>query len=98
MTEHDAFRHGCRTTCNLLPSIARTVTRCKPSGFGLLGDLVAWHVIVADPGSGKTMGIKDLDGVLRFPSHGKHKTRPPVTSQRWTMEKPIWEVVRGERK
>ena len=28
----------------------------------------------------------------------KRKTRPLVTSQRWAMEKTIWEVVGGESK
>jgi hypothetical protein len=33
-----------------------------------------------------------------MPSHDKRKTRTPVISQRWAMEKTLWEVVRGERK
>jgi hypothetical protein len=42
--------------------------------------------------------LSPRNGVLRFPSHDKRKTRTPVTSQRWAMEKTSWEVVGGERK
>ena len=38
------------------------------------------------------------NGVLRFPSHDKRKTRTPNTDQRWAMEQTIWEVVGGESK
>ncbi|HLX56984.1 MAG TPA: hypothetical protein VKR83_08170 [Ktedonobacteraceae bacterium] len=33
-----------------------------------------------------------------FPARSKSKTRLPNVEQRWTMEKPIWKVVGGERK
>jgi hypothetical protein len=42
--------------------------------------------------------LSPRNGVLRFPSHDKRKTRTPYTEQRWDMEKTIWEVVGGERK
>ena len=45
-----------------------------------------------------TRTLSPRNGVLRFPAHSKRKTRTPVTSQRWAMEKTIWEAVGGERK
>ena len=38
------------------------------------------------------------NGVLRFPSHDKRKTRTPNTDRRWALGKTAWEVVGGERK
>ena len=44
----------------------------------------SWHVIVADPGSGKTMGIRDMI-----------KTTTPNTGQRWGKGEPDWNVIGG---
>jgi len=49
------------------------------------------------PDCARTRTLSPRNGVLRFPSHDKRKTRTPVTSQRWAMQKTIWEVVGGER-
>ncbi len=46
----------------------------------------------------RTRTLSQRNGVLRFPSHDKRKTRTPNTEQRRAMEKTIWEVVGGERK
>jgi hypothetical protein len=54
--------------------------------------------LVECPACGRTRTLSPRNGVLRFPAHDKRKTRTPVTSQRWAMEKTIWEVVGGERK
>ncbi len=35
---------------------------------------------------------------MTHPVFDKRKTHTPNTEQRWAMEKPIWEVVGGERK
>ena len=54
--------------------------------------------LVACPDCARTRTLSPRNGVLRFPAHSKRKTRTPVTSKRWAMEKTIWEVVGGERK
>jgi len=54
--------------------------------------------LVECPDCARTRTLSPRNGVLRFPAHSKRKTRTPVTSQRWAMEKTIWEVVGGERK
>jgi len=48
--------------------------------------------------TGAAPALEPRRGVLRLPSHDKRKTRIPVTSKRWAMCEPIWEVVAGERK
>ncbi len=53
--------------------------------------------LVECPDCARTRSLSPRNGVLRFPSHDKRKTRTPVTSQRWAMQKTIWEVVGGER-
>ena len=54
--------------------------------------------LVECPDCARTRSLSPRNGVLRFPSHDKRKTRTPVTSQRWAMQKTIWEVVGGERR
>ena len=54
--------------------------------------------LVECPDCARTRTLSPHSGVLRFPAHSKRKTRTPNTEQRWAMEKPIWEVVGGERK
>ncbi len=41
---------------------------------------------------------RQRNGVLRFPSHDKRKTRTPNTDQQWDIEQTIREVVGGESK
>ena len=53
--------------------------------------------LVECPDCARMRTLSPRNGVLRFPVHSKRETRPPVTSQRWAMEKTIWEVVGGER-
>lgn len=54
--------------------------------------------LVECPDCARTRTLSPRNGILRFPAHSKRKTRTPVTSQRWAMEKTIWGVVGGERK
>ncbi|TME07412.1 MAG: hypothetical protein E6I80_11685 [Chloroflexi bacterium] len=53
--------------------------------------------LVECPNCASTRSLSPRNGVLRFPSHDKRKTRTPKTDQRWAMEQTIWEVVGGER-
>jgi hypothetical protein len=59
----------------------------------LVGDQVKTAKVLkcTFPGS-----LSTRNGVLRFPSHDKRKTRTPHTGQRWVMEQTTWEVVGGE--
>ncbi len=54
--------------------------------------------LVECPNCASTRSLSPRNGVLRFPSHDKRKTRTPNTDQRWAMEQTIWEVVGGESK
>jgi Bacterial TniB protein len=52
--------------------------------------------LVECPTCASTRSLSPRNGVLRFPSHDKRKTRTPNTEQRWVMEQTTWEVVGGE--
>jgi len=54
--------------------------------------------LVECPNCARTRLLELRNGVLRFPSHDKRKTRTPNTDERWAMEQTIWEVVGGESK
>ena len=79
----------------------RNSPRCTFSGvvsIELKRFLDSGVLLVECPDCARMRTLSPRNGVLRFPSHDKRRTRTPVTSQRWAMEKTIWEVVGGERK
>ncbi len=79
----------------------RNPPKCTFSGvasIGLKRFLDSGIRLVECPDRARTRTLTPRNGVLRFPVHSKRKTRTPVTSQRWAMEKTIWEVVGGESK
>lgn len=54
--------------------------------------------LVECPYCASTRSLSPRNGILRFPSHDKRKTRTPNTDQRWAMGETIWKVVAGESK
>jgi hypothetical protein len=75
-----------------------TQLQARLQAFDLKRFLDSGIALVECPDCTRTRTLSPRNGVLRFPSHDKRKTRPPNTEQRWAMEKTIWEVVGGERK
>ncbi len=51
--------------------------------------------LVECPDCLRTRSLEPRNGVLRFPSHDRRKTRTPNTDQRWVQGKTAWEVVGG---
>jgi hypothetical protein len=51
--------------------------------------------LVECPNCGATRTLSPHRGVLRFKSHDKRKTSPPVTAKRWAKRETIWKVVGG---
>jgi len=81
--------------------LTRNSPKCTFSGvvsIELKRFLDSGVALVEYPDCARTRTLSPRNGVLRFPSHDKRKTRTPNTEQRWAMEKTIWEVVGGERK
>ena len=81
--------------------VAKSTPKCSFSGVVPIEPrrfLDGGVLLVECPDCAATRSISPHNGVLRFPSHDKRKTRTPVTSQRWAMCETIWEVVGGESK
>ena len=51
--------------------------------------------LVECPNCASTRTLSPRNGVLRFPSHDKRKTRTPNTDRRWAMGETAWGVVGG---
>jgi hypothetical protein len=51
--------------------------------------------LVECPDCASTRSLSPRNGVLRFPSHDKRKTRTPNTDQRWVMGEMAWDMVGG---
>src|SRR2546421_9013105 len=80
-------------TANVLKCSFPGVVEIEPKRFLDSGiKLVEWPDCVS------MRSLELRNGVLRFPSHDKRKTRTPNTDRRWALGKTAWEVVGGERK
>jgi len=75
-----------------------TQLQARLQAFDLKRFLDSGVALVECPDCARTRTLSPRNGVLRFSSHDKRKTRTPNTEQRWAMEKTLWEVVGGERK
>jgi hypothetical protein len=53
--------------------------------------------LVECPNCASTRTLSPRNGVLRFPSHDKRKTRTPNIEQRWALGETTWGVVGGGR-
>jgi hypothetical protein len=51
--------------------------------------------LVECPDCLRTRSLSPHNGVIRFPSHDKRKTRTPNTDQRWVMGETAWDMVGG---
>jgi len=51
--------------------------------------------LVECPDYARMRSLSPREGVLRFPSHDKRKTRIPNTGQRWVKRETAWEVAGG---
>lgn len=55
-------------------------------------------VLVECPDCARMRSLEPRNGVLRFPSHDKRKTRTTPPDRRWAKRETAWKVVGGERK
>lgn len=76
-------------TANILKCSFPGVVEIEPKRF-----LDSGIKLVECPDCVSMRSLELRNGVLRFPSHDKRKTRTPKTDQRWAMEQTIWEVDR----
>ncbi len=77
-------------TANTLKCTFPGVVKIEPKRF-----LDSGIKLVECPNCARTRTLEPRNGILRFPSHDKRKTRIPNTDQRWAMGETVWEVIGG---